>query len=449
MLKVPFTGIRTFYALLLGQFVSIMGSGISRFALGVWVYTETQDTTAYTTLLFFAVFPIGVGALMAGPVVDRWNRRNVMIISDTVAALSTLTVAFLYYLNALELWHLYLALFVNGVATAFSRPALDATVALLVPKPHLNRAAGLSQLVGSLETILSPTIAGFIFGIGGLGATFIIDFVTFGINILLLLLVTIPHLPTATLVRQTSNFREDFRFGLMYVRHRPALIYLLTLFTITMFLLPGVAYSLVTPLVLTFATEQSLGMILSGFGVGPLLGGILITLWGNRWRRMAGILAGMTVVGLAAILISLRESVLLIGVGFVLTGISFVFILGLSRVIWQTKVPPDIMGRVFALQLALGVGAQALGIMVSGPLATVIFEPLLMEQGALAGSVGLWLGTGTGRGIAFMFLFVGLLELSLVFFSVINPSIRLLEDQLPDYEVPAPEPIAVHPKPVV
>jgi MFS family permease len=433
------SGMRAFYALVVGQFVSTIGSAITRFGLSVWVFNETGSTTAYTMLIFFSVFPVGVGALIAGPFVDRWNRRRVMMISDAVAGLSTLSVAVLFALNTLELWHLYVALFINGAASAFSRPAFDASVPLLVPQDRLTRASGLSQLTGALETILSSAIAGFVVGLLGLAAVFVIDFLTFGFNILVLLFTAIPQPQREAVGRASGRFWNDFRMGLAYVRQRPPLMYLLGLFSITMFLLPGMAYSLVTPLVLTFASEQSLGLILSGFGVGSLVGSMMMAMWRDHWRRMYGILLSMTVAGLAAILISLQQNTLLIGIGFFLTGISVVFLIGLNRVIWQMKVAPEMLGRLFSLQLALGVVAQSLGVLLSGALADNVFEPLLRGDGALVSTVGALIGTGAGRGMAFMFMLVGILELVLVLLSLFGRAQRL-EDQLPD-----PVPVSVEP----
>lgn len=424
-------GMRAFYALLTGQFISTMGSSITRFGLSVWVFSQTNSASAYTLMVFFATFSVGCGALVAGPLVDRWSRQRVMMISDAIAGFSTLVIAVMYFTNGMELWHMYIAVCVNGVASAFSRPALDASIPLLVPKDGLTRASGLSQMTGAVEMILSSAVAGLIVGTFGLGVVFIIDFVTFGINILLVMLSTIPQ-PQRDAVRQAgTNFWQDFVVGLTYVRQRPSLLYLLGLFSVTMFLLPGVAYSLITPLVLTFATEEALGLIMSGFGVGSLVGGMMIALWGNR-RRMPGILLGMTTAGLAAILISLNENALLIGVGMFITGISFVFIMGLSRVIWQLKVAPEVLGRIFSLQIAVGVGAQSIGALVAGALADRIFEPMLMSGGALGNSLGMLIGSGEGRGMAFMFMVMGMLQLGLVAISLLMPSVRLLEDQLPD-----------------
>lgn len=426
-------GMRAFNALIVGQFISTMGSAITRFGLSVWVFSQTNSASAYTLLVFFATFSVGCGALIAGPLVDRWNRRRVMLVSDALAAFSTLVIAVMYFTNVLELWHMYAAVCVNGVASAFSRPALDASIPLLVPKDGLTRASGLSQMTGAVEMILSSAVAGFIVSMFGLGVVFMIDFVTFGINMLLVLLAAIPQ-PQRDAVRQAgTNIWQDFVAGITYMRLRPSLLYLLGLFTVTMFLLPGVAYSLITPLVLTFATEEALGLIMSGFGIGSLVGSMLIALWGNR-GRMSGILVGMTTAGLAAILISVRESALLIGVGMFITGISFVFIMGLSRVIWQMKVTPDVLGRIFSLQLAVGVGAQSFGALAAGALADRIFEPLLMGDGALGNSLGALIVTGDGRGMAFMFMLMGMLQLGIVAASLLMPSVRLLEDRVPDAE---------------
>ncbi len=429
------TGMNAFYALVAGQFVSTLGSAITRFGLSVWVFSQTGSASAYTLLIFIATFSVGFGALISGPLVDRWDRRHVMMISDAIAGLSTAVLAVLYFLNMLELWHMYGALLVNGVASAFSRPALEASIPLLVPKDKLTRASGLSQMTGAVEMILSSALAGFVVGTFGLGVVFVIDFLTFGVNIVLIMLTAIPQHARAATQQTLKQVWQDFAVGLSYVRARPALMYLLTVFSVTMFLLPGVSYSLVTPLVLTFANEQSLGMIMSGFGVGSLVGGMLMVMWGNARRRTAGILMAMAVAGLATLIISLGKSTLLIGVGFFITGISFVFIMGLSRVIWQMKVAPEMLGRVFSLQLAVGVGAQSFGALVAGALADQVFEPLLIEGGTLSNSVGALIGTGPGRGIAFMFMLMGAIQLIIALVSLSRRSVRQLEDSLPDAEV--------------
>ncbi|MEM6526946.1 MAG: MFS transporter [Chloroflexota bacterium] len=435
-----FRDTRAFYAIIFGQLVSTVGSGMTRFGLGIWVFSETGDTSAYTTLLFFAVLPLGLGSLVAGPLVDRFSRKQVMLIANTVASLSTLVVAVLFFANVLELWHLYVALFINGVANAFILPALDSSIALMVPKDQLGRASGLTQLVQALEIVLAPAAAGFLVGMVGLGAIFIVDFVTFGASILALALSAVPN-PQRS--EEGMNLWAEFAFGVRYIRERPAFLYLMGFVTLTMFLLPGIGYALVTPLVLTFSTEQAAGLVVSGFGVGSFIGGIALTAWGGPQRRMNGMLAAMGIAGFGTVLVGLRESELLMAFGFVIVGACFIFMVGLNRVIWQVKAAPDVLGRIFSLRVALGVGAQSLGILIAGPLAEYVFEPLMAQDGALSGTIGMLVGVGDGRGMALMFVLLGLALAAAAVLSATSPSVRLLEDRVPDYVEPRQSPAVV------
>ena len=428
-------GLQAFYALLGGQLISVIGSGMTRFGLGVWVLAETGDTTAYTTMMFFAVFPAGLSALFTGPFIDRWDRRKLFIGANLVASLGILAMAILYFIGSLTLWHLYVAMSINGIASAFISPAMQSSTRLLVPKERLNRASGLSQLLRPMEAILAPGLAGFIVGAFGLEVVFIIDVLTFVINILILAMIQIPH-PAQTAERSgRMKFWAELSEGFQYIKERPAFVTLISLFTLTLFLLPGMAYSLITPLVLSFDTEKTLGLILAAYGVGSIVGGVFLASRRENSRRMNSILAALVFAGLATILMGLWENPWTIGLGVFLIGLSFVFVTGLNQVIWQVKSAPEMQGRLFAIMGTLAVGGQSLGILFAGPLASRVFQPMLEPGGALVESVGLFIGIGAGRGMAFMFILLGLIVLGMALVSWLNPSVRLLEDQLPDYEI--------------
>ena len=427
------SGPRAFFTITLGQLVSTVGSGMTRFGLGIWVLEETGDAAAYTTLLFAAVLPLGLASLVVGPLVDRWNRRWTMLLANSAASASTLVIALLYFSDALELWHLYVALTLNGIANAFILPSLESSVPLMVPREQLGRAQGLMQMVQSFEIILAPVLAVAVLVPLGLGAIFVVDFVTFGISIAALTLSAVPQ-PRRLAGDAAESLWAGFRFGVDYMRARPALLTLLFYVTATMFLMPGIGYALATPLALSFSDEAGAGVVLTSFGVGSLVSGVLLAAWGGPQRRMDGILAACAAAGAAAIVTGLRPSLALTSVGVFFIGMSFVSAIGLNRVIWQVKASPAVQGRLFSLRVAIGVAAQSLGILAAGPLAESVFEPLMEPGGGLAGSIGSVLGVGDGRGMGLMYVLAGALLLLIALVSALVRRIRLLEDQLPDFD---------------
>ena len=425
-------GERAFGGILAGQLVSSVGSAMTRFGLVIWTLAETGDTTAYSLLLLASFLPLGLGALVAGPLVDRLDRRQVMIVANAVASLSTLAIALLYVTESLATWHLYVALFVNGIANAFVLPAFDASVPLLVRKEQLGRAAGLSQMIAGLEMILGPALAGVVLGAFGLGLIFIIDFVTFGASIAALLLAVIPSPARDTEEESAPGIVREFAAGWGYLRERPPLMHLLALVTVSMLLMPGFGFALCTPLVLSFADEQAAGMVLASFGFGALASGVLLAAWGGPRRRMSGVAVALVGAAFAMVLIGSREHVVVTAIGVAAIGLSFTTMMALSRVIWQVKVAPNFLGRVFSLRIVFGVGAQCLGLVLAAPLARGVFEPLMVSGGALANSVGLVLGVGAGRGMGLMYAVVGVVVLALAAVCWLQRGLSRIEDILPD-----------------
>ena len=436
-----FSGARAFYAITFGQFVSLIGSGMTRFGLGIWVLRETGDTTAYTAMLFFAILPMGIGSIFTGTLIDILNRRVVMLAGNAVASLSTLVAALLYFSGALEIWHLYIVLTVNGIANAFVVPSMEASVPMLVKRENLGRASGLTQMVTSLEVIIAPAIAGMLIVSVGLGLIFIVDFVTFSASVLALALSAIPQ-PAPDPERERSNLMGEFVFGLRYIAERPPFVYLMVFFAITMFLMPGIGYALSTPLALIFADERAAGLIQSSFGAGALVSGMLLTAWGGPRRRMDGMLVAAALAGMASVVVGLRESIMLMALGVFFIGVTFMFMFGLNRVIWQVKAAPDVLGRIFSLRVALSMGAMSLGVLSGGPLAQHVFEPLMADGGILAGSVGKLIGVGEGRGIALIYVLTGLSLITLVVVSTLTRNLRFIEDILPDQTLTVEEPVS-------
>lgn len=435
-----FAAERAFYALAGGQLVSTIGSGMTRFGLGLWVLDQTGDVAAYTTLLFAAVLPLGVASLLVGPLIDRWNRRWILICANAGASAPTLVVALLYFADALAVWHLYIALVVNGIAVAFILPALDASTPLLVRQERLGNAAGISAMLQSIDVILSPLLAVPFYLAFGLGAVFAVDFATFGISIIAIALSIVPQ-PERVLEEVGASLWSEFRFGLSYLVERRPFLYLVFFVTSAMFLMPGIGYALATPLALSFSNETGAAVVMTAFGAGSLIAGAVLAAWGGPKRRMNGILGAMALAGAGAIVVGLRESLILTAAGVFVIGVGFVFAIGLNRVIWQSKAAPDVLGRVFSLRVVIGVCAQSLGVLIAGPLAENAFGPLMAPNGVLAGTVGALIGVGAERGMALMYVAAGAALIGLAVAALLVRPVRRLEDALPDQEF-EPQPAA-------
>jgi DHA3 family macrolide efflux protein-like MFS transporter len=421
-----------FIVVWLGQLVSLVGSGLTSFTLGVWVYERTGSVTQYALIGLSAVLPSIALSPFAGALADRWNRRWVMILSDTGAALSTLVMALLFFTGKIEIWHIYLAAGASAAFGAFQWPAYSATTTLLISKQNLGRANGMIQLGRAASEILAPTLAGVLMLSIKVQGVLLIDFATFLFAVTTLLFVRFPEPRVATTGEQSkSSLWHEATYGWRYIAARPGLVGLMGFFAIVNFLW-GTVGAVITPMILGFTSSGVLGAIISTAGGGLLVGSLVMSAWGGPKRRINGILYFELLSGLCFLLIGLRPLAWLVAVGAFGAHFTIAIISGSNQAIWQSKVPPDAQGRVFAAQQVLGTSTRPLAYLVAGPLADRLFEPLLAIGGPLAGSVGQIVGLGPGRGIGLMFVTMGALKMMVTLGSYLYPRIRLVEDELPD-----------------
>jgi len=428
---------RRFFILWAGQLVSLTGSQVTSFALAVWVFQETGSATQLSIVYLATMLPNILISVPAGTLADRWNRKAVMLISDAGAGLSTLVVLGVLLVGDLQVWHVYLLTVLNAAFGAFQTPAYLSAISTLVPKDMLNRVSGLTQLGRAGPVIVAPLVGGFALASLGLQAVLLIDLATFLVAFATLLAIKIP-MPSVEAEGHTSFVRQ-LTAGFVYIARRPGLLGLLIFFTVFN-LLVGVIQVLFTPLVLSFASVETLGFVLSIAGLGMLTGSILLSAWGGPKRRALGILGFAALAGLALAVFGLRPLVpLMVAAGFV-AFFSRPFFDGLYQALTQAKVTPEVQGRVFALQQAVMYSALPIGYLLAGPLADNLFEPRLAEGGGLASSVGAVIGIGTGRGIGLMFILVGLGITLAAAVTLLNPRVRRVDLELPDAWSDSPEP---------
>jgi len=226
--------------------------------------------------------------------------------------------------------------------------------------------------------------------------------------------------------------KQEVLFGWKYIAERPGLTALLIFFATTNFTVYGLARTLITPLVLGFSSPVSLGFVLSVGGLGSLLGAVIMSTWRGPVRRVRAILGFTLLQGVFVIVGGLRASLALVAVSLFIISVSYPIIYASSQSVWQSKVAPEVQGRVFSVRKMIGFSSYPIAYLVRGPLADRVFEPLLKSHGPLASSLGTYLGVGQGRGIALLLVLLGVITISTVLVGHSHRRLRLLEDELPD-----------------
>ncbi|KAA3645091.1 MAG: MFS transporter [Chloroflexi bacterium] len=424
---------RTFYTIWAGQLVSTIGSGLTSFALGVWIFERTGSTTLFALSILSFTLPTVLTSPIAGALVDRWNRRWVMVFSDSGAGLSTLVIWLLLASGNLEVWHIYAATVFNAIFTTFQWPAYSAATTMLVDKENLGRAGGMVQIGEAVSQLIAPAVAGALFVTTGLQGIIFLDFATFAFAIVTLLFVRIPQPRKSEEGKEGSgSIWQEAAYGWRYIVARKGLLSLLIYFAFLNFAFGGMIAPLLVPMMLSITEPDKMGYVFSIVGLGMLFGTLIMSAWGGPRRRIIGILGTGFFGGFFYMLLGLRPSLTLIAIsGFCILLIMPVMD-GSSQALWQSKVAADVQGRVFSVRRMLAQIAQPIAIILAGPLADRVFGPLLLEGGALANSVGRLVGVGPGRGTGLLFMFMGALIVIVSVLAYSYPRLRLVEDELPD-----------------
>ncbi|VEP15756.1 Major facilitator superfamily MFS_1 [Hyella patelloides LEGE 07179] len=414
----------------LGQLVSILGSGLSNFALDVWVYQQHGSVTELSFLILASSFPMVVISPFAGILIDRWNRRWVMIFSDCGAAITTVALIILLVSENIQIWHIYLASIAISIVSGFQIPAFAAATTTLVPQKHLARANSMTQLSQAVGQLVSPILAGFLLEFIHLSGIFTLDLVSFVFALAILLFVRFPN-------HKTTASKETFKVSVLsrtldgwrYLKAHYGLMALSLFFAGSNFLV-GIVQVSIYPLVLSFASEVQLGTILSFGGIGMIIGSILVGTWGNSRKKYINLFFYfMFLQGFAIAVAGIYPSVLLFSTASFLFFLGLPFVNSCMQIILQKKVSPDIQGRVFSFNNAIAYSSLPLAYLIAGPLADKIFEPLMLQDGLLASTIGKFIGTGNGRGIGLMFILLGGLNILITAISYQYKPLRNIEDK--------------------
>lgn len=415
-----------------GQFISVIGTSLTSFALGFWVLTESGSVTQFSMIILSLVLPTIIVSPFAGVIIDRFSRKKLMILSNCVAAFSSVIILVLVLTNTLEIWHIYVATALASTFNTFLMPAYQSIISLLVPKKQLGRANGLIQVGESASVIIAPVVAGFLLHLYGLQAVITSDLIAFAFAVTTLIFAKIPEVATKQSAKlNTKQFFAEAKEGWDYLMKQPAFKWLL-IFGAFINLLLGFVNVLLQPLIIAISSEQTLGIVLSVTGFGMLLGGIMISVWGGPKNRINGMFLGCGLAGVFISLAGLTTSIVFITASFFLFLFLIPMVNSCSQALWQSKVEPTIQGRVFTIRRMLGISLYPLAIIMAGPLVDKVFNPLMEPNGLLAGTVGQIIGVGDGRGIGLLFVIIGLLLVVITTVIYLQPKVRSIEKDIPD-----------------
>ncbi len=429
-------GLRDFLLIWFGQLISGVGSRLTSFALGVWVYDTTGSTTQFAMVFVAMSVPALIVSPFAGALVDRWDRRRIMIVCECVSAGVIAVMALLVATGHLGMWMIYAGVGLSAVTNAFLQPAYAASVPLLANRDQLVRLNGMIQTGQGFSLVGGPALAGVLMQFMGVTAVLAVDALSFVVGAVCIALASIPR-PVREQSDDPTSLLQEAHEGWRYVAERPGLLGLLSISAISSFLF-AIASIAITPLVLSVAHNDKslLGLQMSLACSGLLVGGLMITAWGGPKHKINGLLGFSLISGLAIAAHSLVPSLtLLIVAGFIMF-LSIPPAQSASYALWQSKVPSQLLGRCMAILRMTSESALPLGYLLAGPLAEYVFEPAMMPGGALADSMGKIIGIGPGRGLALMFLVLGLAVALVAAAGYAIRCIRRVEQDIPDAPLP-------------
>lgn len=431
------SGFPGFTIIWIGQLLSLLTTGTTRFALTIWVYQQTESATALALVTFFAFTPLVIMSPIAGALVDRWNRKLVLMLSDLGAGTATIFLLVMFATGNLQIWHIYVAGAIASTFEAFQFPAFSAAMTLMLDKSQFGRANGMLSTANAASQVVAPVLGGLLLPVLGLTGIFLLDIATFTFAVLCIAFIFIPEPDAAVIAEdETTSFWEETVFGFKYIYERPSLLGMQIAFSSFNFV-GAFGIVLLAPYVLarTGGSEILLGTTQSAAGIGALVGGILMSVWGGPKRKVHGVFLGMAFAALfGTVLLGIGRGITIWSVAAFCNLFTIPIMNGSNQAIWQSKVPPNLQGRVFATRRLIAQITFPIAMLVSGVLADHVFEPALQPTGRLAPLFGWLVGTGDGAGIGLILVGAGILSVIAALACYAFPVVRDIETILPDFD---------------
>lgn len=412
----------------LSQSVSQLGSAMTGFALILWAYTKNNSALTVSLMSFCNYVPYIIVSLFAGSFVDRHNKKKIMLVSDSIAAICSIAVLFLNAGNRLQIWHIYLVNGVIGFMNAFQSPAASVAIGRIVPKDKLANVSGMSSFSGNMITIMAPVLSTSLFAFSGLKGILLVDMISFFIAFAVLLaVISIPE--NEQLKRKKSPVFGGCKQGFIFLlRNRGILIIVLTMALLNFF--SRLTYeNILSPMILSRSGNNgiALGMVNAAMGIGGIVGGIIVSAGKLSKDNVKMIYVSAAISFLFGDLImGIGRNTVMWSIAGLAASFPIPFINAGQNVILYRKVPDEIQGRVFSVRNAVQFSTIPVAILLGGFMADYVFEPFMADDNPISAALSYLVGSGAGSGMALMFLCTGILGGLFSYISFRNKEIQRL-----------------------
>jgi MFS family permease len=410
----------------IGQFISIIGTGLTIFSLGVYVYQQTNTASSYVFILMCAFLPPFLLRPYGGILADRYDRRVLMIMGDLGASSCLLIIFFMMLKGDIQLWHIYLGIATSSIFSAFQDPAYKALVTDLLPEELYAKASGLMQLASSAQYLISPFLAGILLTLIDIKFIFLIDVTTLLIASSIVIWVR-KSIGIITIKHPKHNIIADFREGIQAFSKNKGVV---NLVITTMFILffVGLLQSLFLPMMLNLTTIKVVGTSQSIQASGILIGSLFIGLFGSKNKHVKILSISLFLAGVFFANIGVSTNVFFITMAGFMFFATLPFINTSIEVLIRKNIENSKQGRVWSIISNVTYLGSIIAFAVAGLLADKIFNPLFEPEGLFVENIGAIIGVGNGRGIALIFIISGIMIVAISFFIRQDKKIKGLED---------------------
>ncbi len=424
---------KKFIIIWIGQFFSILGSGMSAFGLSIWVLYKTSSTTTFALTFLVQILPGILFAPVAGSLADRKRRKTIVMATDFLDAILKLVIVALLMVDRLDIWMIYIIGFLSSTLASFQGPAFSAIIPSIVPKEQLGRANGIMQLIRAIQGMIAPILAGILYSFIHLSGLFLIDFITFLIAIIAIFPQKIPQqFEKKSDINFIKTIVSDFKFTLHYIKNKIGFVELIISFAFLNFL-ASLVIVLIGPLVMENYESYIFGIINSVSGMAMIIGGLIAGIIPAKKHKVRSTYISLILSGIGLCIMGISPNWIIIALGFFIFMLPVPYANGTLGTIMQIKIEPTALGRVGAIMGAMIQAVTPIAVISAGLLADYIFKPLLKEGGLLTGTwVSSIIGEGNVRGIGLMFIISGILLTTLCVLMLLNKKVMTLEYTNPD-----------------